>query len=139
VIISRPLPRMTREAVDAIRKLSLVRVILSGVDLKSRFDVLMPLVGPSHHAQDCLLQYLLRLALQHVRRSSLFQSTRITGMPSVQLILPLFACEFNLVGVDYHDVVPNVLIGGVGRLVLPPEDWCHGGGEPTHGLIVGVD
>lgn len=60
-------------------------------------------------------------------------------MPSVQLVLPFVAREFHLLGVNYYDVVANVLIGRVGGLVLPAEDGSHSRREATHGLILGID
>lgn len=86
VMVARPRSGMSRKTLHAVGQLRLVRVILPGVYLQSGFDVFVPLVGPSHHPQDGLLQDVLRLPLQHVRRPPLLQSAGVASMPSVELV-----------------------------------------------------
>ena len=60
-------------------------------------------------------------------------------MPSVELVLPLVTRKVHLVGVDNHNIITNVLMGGVRRFVLPAEDGCHGRCQSTDRLILGID
>ena len=86
VMVPGPRSRMRRQTPNAVGKLRLVWVVLSGINFEPGLDVLVPLVGPSHHPQDGLLQDLLRLPLQHVRRLPLLQSAGVASVPPVELV-----------------------------------------------------
>ena len=62
----------------------------------------------------------------------------ITGVPAVDLLLPLLATEFDLFGVDHHDVVPGIDVGGVGRPVLAHQHHRDVAGKTAHPKVTGI-
>ncbi len=45
----------------------------------------------------------------------------------------------HLIGINNHDIIANICIRTIGRLVLSLQYWCNGCGQSAHGLIGGID
>jgi hypothetical protein len=57
-----------------------------------------------------------------------------TCVPSVQLALPLVACEHCLLCIDHYADVPNVLVGSKNWLVFALQDDAQVGCKPANDL-----
>src|SRR5687768_5245786 len=67
------------------------------------------------------------------------QSTRITSVPAVQLVLFLVAGEDDLLRVHDDHVIAGVEKWGVGGFVLTSDDSGDLGGQPAENLTLGID
>jgi len=62
------------------------------------------------------------------------QTPGVTRVSIVALLIHLPARHTDLVCIDYDDEITAVQVGGVNRLVLPPEDRCDSRGQSTQRL-----
>ena len=94
---------------------------------------------PGQHAADGPTKGFLRSVEQKSPVGAGTEATRVAGMAIHSLIGSLRTSQHHFGGVDDHNVVTSVLMRGEDRLVLPPEDLRHLGGQATQDQAVSVD
>src|SRR6266480_5280198 len=121
-----------------LRLLRLVGVARALVDLQlAGHGAPEPVVR--QHAPDGLLDGDVRPLRHQFLVADGLQAPRVAGVPVPDLGAELVAGEPHLRGVDHHDEVTLVTVGGEGGLVLAPEDVRDLSGEAAEDLAARVD
>ena len=92
-----------------------------------------------HHAADGQEHGQLGLLLHQQAVRGLLQTAHPAGVAAVVLLLQLLAGQNGLLGVDDHDIVAAVGVGGVLRLVLAAQQDGRGGSGLAQGLARRVE
>jgi len=91
------------------------------------------------HAANGLLKGLGGMALDELGERDFLKATGETGMPIIHLVLVLAAGHLYLSGIDYDNVIADLLVSGKKRLVLAAEQVRYLDGHATEALTLGVD
>ena len=122
-----------------LRLLRLMRVIWSGIDFE---------LGQLLPTKLCLGQHPLHRLLENPFRVSTvqygfgvtaFDTAGITGMPVIDLVGPLVACQPDFFGIDDHNIVAAIYMGREHGFVLAAQPVRHNDGEPAQYKVFGID
>ena len=91
------------------------------------------------HPFDRLLERKGRLALDHFRVILLFQPPRIAGIPVINFIFSFPSGNADLFGIDHDDLIAEIKIGSIERLVFPANNQDYLCGESAQSLSRGID
>ena len=80
-----------------------------------------------------------RLFLKHLGRSALANSTRIFGMPVINLPLQLLAAELYTARIHDDNKIASIRFGGIDGLVFAAQDFRNLGGHTTQNLSLRVN
>jgi len=68
-----------------------------------------------------------------------FLSARITAIALIFFLIPLFTRQADLFGIDDDDVIAEVFVGSVLRLVLAAQDGHYAGGQSAEDHALCID
>ena len=91
------------------------------------------------HAAHCVLDDAGGVLLHGLGEGLGLEVSHITGVAVVDLVGGLGAGDLDLLGVDNHDKVAGVDVGGVGRLVLATQDLGNLRGKAAEGHVGRID
>lgn len=96
-------------------------------------------LGLGKHAFDGLLNDCLWTASKELDEGLFAETTGEAGVAAIELLVSLEAGEDDLLGIDDHDVIAHIDIGGVEGVELAGEDRSGVGGEAAEGLAAGIE
>jgi len=94
--------------------------------------------GLGKHSLDRVLDYSLRVTLQHLGQGGGAQATGIAGVTVVHSLRALASGDLYSGGVDHHHVIPRDDVGRIDGLVLALENSGHLGGKTAQDLARGI-
>src|SRR5919198_4511486 len=131
----RPWPSVD---LQGLRRLGLVRMVGSGIDLELR-QLLAGEAVAGKHPLDRLADHLGRPALQLIAKWPALEAAGIAGMAVVELVVELVAGDMDLFGVNDDDEVARIDVRRVLRLRLAAQRVGDLGRQAAQGLPLGVD
>ena len=78
--------------------------------------------GLRQHPPDGILDYTFRMTLMQLTDWHFAEPTRISGVPTIHLLLPLVSREHDLVGVDHNDIIARIHVGRERWFVFAPKN-----------------
>jgi len=69
----------------------------------------------------------------------LTEDNDVPSMFAINLLLPLLTGEGNFSGIDDHNVVTSISVGGISRLVLTHQKGCDVSSQATNFLVLGIE
>ena len=124
--------------IQSFGSLGRMRVLAACVDLEL-LDLLGGQLVLGQHALDRSGDHVLGLDGQHLAQGLFLEPTGMVGVLVVHLLVELLAGDLNLLGVDDHDEIAHVHVGGEFGLVLAAQANGNLRCQPAQDLVRGVD
>ena len=91
------------------------------------------------HATDSVLEDALGMGSQHLGRSGLALTSRISGVVLINLISHLFTRENDFFGIDDNHIVTTVNMRSIARFGLASQNIGDSRGQTAYRLILSID
>ena len=118
--------------------LTLMRVIRTRVNLQLLTHMSSKCIL-GKHTPDGQFNHPIRMSIDHAPERDVLFAAHVTRMPEISLLIGLVAGQRDLLGIDHHDVITHIEMGGKHRLVFATNNACHFSGEAPESFPLGVD